>query len=70
MSDIPNNVWAVVKDGVIVNTVLWDGEKPYETDGQKVRLSELPPVVEQTENDEGQMEATERPPQVGDPVSL
>ena len=31
--------YAIIKDGVVVNAIVWDGVTPCETDGQKVALT-------------------------------
>lgn len=30
--------YAIIKNGLVVNAIVWDGETPCETDGQKVAL--------------------------------
>jgi hypothetical protein len=33
------NNYALVRDGKVVNVIVWDGIEPYETDGQLVLLN-------------------------------
>jgi len=41
----PENVfhYAIVKDGKIVNTVVWDGESEYSPDGELIKITGLDP---------------------------
>ena len=69
MTKETDNIWAVVKDGVIANLIVWDGETPYEADGDLIKQSALPKVTETIKDEDGNDQVVERTPSIGEALN-
>lgn len=70
MSNEQNNSWAVIKDGVVANVIIWDGESEYQADGELKKLSDLPTVPKTMTDEDGNETTVECPPSIGESVQL